>query len=104
MKLAALFEEKNPIVYQDDIGYIKGHQRPDGYFWVEKFYIHPESRGKGLAKELAQHIPEKSMLLAQPLTTKGEDVLPREPLINFYKSLGFEEKPDSNDNMYMVRN
>lgn len=104
MKLASLLEySNNQVIYQDEHGYIKGHLRPDGYWWIEKFFIYPEYRGQGFAKDLAGHIPQKAKLLAQPLKVKGEVILDRDPLINFYKSLGFEEQPDSNDNMYMVR-
>lgn len=103
MKLITLFEEANHIIYNNEYGYIKGKKLPDGYWWIDKFYIYPEFRGKGVARELAKHIPEKSKLLAQPLIVKGQTHLPRQPLIDFYKSLGFQERPDSNDNMMMVR-
>lgn len=105
MKLKDLFEDldtKN-IIYKDDYGYIKGKLQKDGYWFIDKFFVYPEYRGKGYARELAKHIPQKAKLLAQPLYVKGETVLDRDPLIQFYKSLGFEERPDSNDNMMMVR-
>lgn len=107
MKLTHLLEDninRNHVIYQDEHGYIKGKLLKDGYWWIEKIYVYPEYRGQGYARELAKHIPEKASLLAQPLFVKGEKVLNKDDLINFYKSLGFEEFPDSNDNMIMRRN
>jgi GNAT superfamily N-acetyltransferase len=106
MKLKTLHEGLQPIkniIYQDDIGYIKGYLKPNGYWFIETFYINPEFRGKGLAKDLAKHIPQKAELLAQPLIVKGQQGLDRQLLINFYKSIGFKKFPDSNDNMIMRR-
>lgn len=107
MKLDQLIEAikkpKDTILFQNEIGFIKGHFKDNGYYWLEKFYVNPDYRGKGLAKELAQHIPQKCELLAQPLFVKGETMLDKNTLINFYKSLGFREYPDQNDNMIMIR-
>lgn len=105
MKLHILNEaiDSKNLFYKNDYGYIKGYMRPDGYFWVDKIYVYPEYRGQGKAKELASHIPKKAMLLAQPLYVKGENVMDKDNLIKFYSSLGFQEQPDSNDNMIMVR-
>ncbi len=100
-----IFEDftSNDIIYKDEHGYIKGKLKPDGYWWIDKFYVYPEFRGKGFARDLASHIPQKAKLLAQPLKVKGEDTLDRDPLIKFYRSLGFQERPDKYDNMIMIR-
>lgn len=104
MKLKDLFEgTENNILFQNEYGYIQGKLKNDGIWWIDKFYIYPEFRGKGYARKLAEHIPEKAMLLAQPLFFKDQKNLDKNSLINFYKSLGFEEFPDDKGNIIMKR-
>lgn len=93
---------KNTI-YKDDTGYIVGYQQEDGYWWIEKFVIYPQFRGKNLARKLASHLPFRSKLLAYPLVNMGDVHLPQEKLIDFYISLGFEKTKDGHGNIIMQR-
>lgn len=90
------------VLYEDATGFIVGHKRLDGHYWIEKFVLYEEYRGKGLAKALASHLPKKSRLLAYPLMESGS-YLPLHILIRFYESLGFKSKRDAYGNTIMVR-
>lgn len=81
------------MIYEDETGYIKGYLRGDGFWWIEKFVIHPEFRGKGYARKLAAHLPDHSGLLAYPMFQMKGKVLGIEPLVKFYESLGFHRNP-----------
>lgn len=109
MKLKNLFENlkndvyKKHIIFQNDYGYIKGKLKKDGYWWIDTLYINPKFRNQGYGKKIAKHIPQKSMLLAQPLQIKGEPSIDKDSLIKFYEKLGFRPEPDINDNIIMIR-
>lgn len=98
-----LESKKSNIIYEDETGYIKGYLRKDGYWWIEELVIYLKLRGKGLAKKLASHIPQKSKLLAYPLLNLKGRKLSKDQLINFYISLGFKEKIDEYGNSIMYR-
>jgi len=96
-------KKKNNILYKDDTGYITGYLNNDGYWWIEEFVIFPKFRGKGLARNLASHIPKKSKLLAYPLVNMGGHQLSQENLKKFYISLGFVEISDEHGNVILKR-
>lgn len=95
-------KSKKNIIYQDDTGYIKGYLRQDGYYWIEEIVVKEDLRGQGFGRKLAQHLPQKSKLLAQPMFNLG-NVLDKVNLIKFYESLGFKQTKDEFDNIIMVR-
>lgn len=88
---------KYDMIYKDKTGYIKGYLRSDGWWWIAEFVINPKFRGKGLARELAKHIPRKSRLYAWPMFNMPGKKLGVDDLKNFYRSIGFkdvENEPD----------
>lgn len=92
------------IIFKNSHGYISGYQLKDGYWFISKFVIHARFRGKGFARELAKHIPQRAKLLCYPLYGFNDDnLLTREQLKKFYLSLGFEEFEDEYQNPIMIR-
>lgn len=92
------------IIFKDKTGYICGYKLKDDYWFISKFVIHSKFRGKGYARDLAKHIPQKAKLWAYPLFNFKEDsCLNRNQLIKFYLSLGFEESEDEYENHIMIR-
>lgn len=77
-------------IYQDKTGYIEGFLDTDGYWWIDYFVIYPKFRGKGLARNLAKHIPRKAKLLAWPMYNLLGKKLNVDSLVKFYRSLGFK--------------
>lgn len=98
-RIAADWRYKHTI-YEDETGYIKGYQADDGRWWIMEFAIKPEYRGKGLAKELAKHLPWKCRLYAWPMFNmvrkEKVDILGADQLKAFYKNLGFVESIEDN--------
>jgi GNAT superfamily N-acetyltransferase len=74
------------VLYKDETGHISGWVMSDGFIWISEFFLLRKYRGKGLARELARHLPRRCRLLASPYTV---DSLPKTALIEFYESLGF---------------
>lgn len=100
-KIAANWQDKH-VIYEDETGYIKGYQNDDGRWWIMEFVINPKFRGKGLARELAKHLPRKCRLYAYPLFNMKGNKLDLEALTRFYESLGFRFEGDKNERI-MVR-
>ena len=99
-RIAADWKDKSTI-YENETGYIKGYLAEDGYWWIMEFVIKPKYRGKGLARQLASHLPNKCRLMAHPLYNMGNVSIGVEDLIKFYESLGF--KIVDKDQHIMVR-
>jgi len=91
------------MIYKDETGYIKGYKNPDGYWWIEEFTLFPKFRGKGLARKLAENLPQKSKMLVNPMFNMKGKILSKSQLETFYRSLGFEIKKDSHDNTIAIR-
>lgn len=87
----------------NEIGYIKGHTRVDGYFWISEFVVHRHNRGKGMAKTLAACLPQKCKLLACPMYGIAGPTLTKERLVLFYESIGFVRQDDELGNTIMTR-
>lgn len=77
------------ILYECEYGYIAGVAINYTDYWVDEFVIYPDFRGKGLANELAKHLPKTCRLIACPLIDKGRQ-LTTEQLVKFYEKHGFK--------------
>ncbi len=103
-RISETWQDKRTL-YSDKTGYIKGFRDDDERWHIMEFVIFPEYRGKGLARELAKHIPWKSVLYVSPLVQHGEtspkQILNSGQLMDFYQSLGFESTEE--DVHVMVR-
>lgn len=71
-----------------EYGHILGHHI-GSTTWIDEFVVYPKFRGKGFARRLAMHLPEKCRLCAQPYHHMNEQGLDSNQLIRFYESLGF---------------
>jgi predicted GNAT superfamily acetyltransferase len=82
------------LIYDGDLGYIKGYKQKNGYWWISEFVLHAELRGQGKAKELAQYLPDRCQLMATPIPGE-KPTLSTEQLLRFYTSLGLVEVGES---------
>ena len=84
--------------YRDDTGFIEGYTLDDEVIFITKFVMNDRFRGKGLARQLACHLPNHCRLCAYPLY-KYTSALSHKHLMLFYKSLGFERVDNNSDLM-----
>jgi GNAT superfamily N-acetyltransferase len=94
-------ENPNRYVARDgdkEQGYVllmEALKNPDKFVALREFYVNPEARGQGIARQLIEHVraqvPNKSIVLkAHPYKDKPKS---RKDLVEMYKHLGAEPYP-----------